>query len=93
MGALGFSSIYQFIGGNIIVKQVGHAVLTVNLPGGNKEEYLITLPKLRIEGLWYGSPYIELAETSYISGSNGWLSTVRNSRPDVNPACFVLILG
>jgi len=29
-------------------------------------EYLITLPKLRIDGLWYGAPFIELAETSWI---------------------------
>ncbi|KAF9238320.1 hypothetical protein BU15DRAFT_88391 [Melanogaster broomeanus] len=58
----------SFSGGNIIVKQVGHAILT--------EEYLITFPRLRIEGLWYGSPYIELAETSYIQSSSGWLSTI-----------------
>jgi oxysterol-binding protein-related protein 9/10/11 len=67
----------SFSAGNIIVKQVGHAVLTVKLPDGQTEEYVITLPKLRIEGIWYGSPYIELAETSYIQGSNGFLSTVR----------------
>jgi len=66
----------SFSGGSIIVKQIGHAVLTVDLPGGEKEEYLITLPRLRIDGLWYGSPYIELAETSYIQSSTGWLSTI-----------------
>lgn len=59
------------------MKQVGHAVLTVSLPSGETEEYLITLPRLRIDGLWYGSPYIELAETNYIQSSTGWLSTVR----------------
>ncbi|EDR09428.1 uncharacterized protein LACBIDRAFT_319010 [Laccaria bicolor S238N-H82] len=58
----------SFSAGSIIVKQIGHAVLTVSLPSGTKEEYLITLPRLRIDGLWYGSPYIELAETSYIIG-------------------------
>ena len=65
------------VGGSIIVKQVGHAVLTVKLPTGEMEEYLITLPRLRIDGLWYGSPYIELTETSYIQSSTGWLSQVR----------------
>ena len=65
------------LGGNIIVKQVGHATLTVTLPDGQKEDYLITFPRLRIEGLWYGSPYIELAETSYIQSSSGWLSTIK----------------
>ncbi|KAH9943884.1 hypothetical protein B0H21DRAFT_695010 [Amylocystis lapponica] len=42
--------------------------------------FLITLPRLRIgDGLWYRSPYIELAETSYIQSqsSTGWLSTIR----------------
>ncbi|EIM84272.1 Oxysterol-binding protein [Stereum hirsutum FP-91666 SS1] len=66
----------SFSGGSIIVKQIGHASLTVDLPDGNKEEYIITLPRLRIDGLWYGSPYIELAETSWISSSSGWLSTI-----------------
>ena len=65
------------LGGNIIVKQVGHATLTITLPDGQKEEHLITLPRLRIEGLWFGSPYIELAETSYIQSSSGWLSTIK----------------
>lgn len=53
----------SFSSGSIIVKQIGHAVLTVA-----GEEYLITFPRLRIDGLWYGSPYIELAETSHIVG-------------------------
>jgi hypothetical protein len=51
-------------------------VLTVELANGEKEEYLITLPRLRIDGIWYGSPYIELTDTSYIQSSTGWLSTV-----------------
>jgi len=59
------------------VKQVGHATLTVSLADGTKEDYLITLPRLRIEGLWYGSPYIELTEASYIQSSSGWLSTIK----------------
>lgn len=63
--------------GSIIVKQIGHATLTVTLASGEKEEYLITLPRLRIDGLWYGSPYIELAETSWIQSSTGWQSIVR----------------
>lgn len=38
-------------------------------------EYLITLPRLRIDGLWYGSPYIELCETSHIVGG-GFVSGI-----------------
>ncbi|KAJ8075027.1 Oxysterol-binding protein 4 [Marasmius tenuissimus] len=56
----------SFSSGSIIVKQIGHATLTVKLPSGGTAEYLITLPKLRIDGIWYGSPYIELTDNSYI---------------------------
>ncbi|KAF9491132.1 oxysterol binding protein [Pleurotus eryngii] len=72
----------SFSGGSIIVKQIGHAILTVkNLSASSASgsppvtEYLITLPRLRIDGLWYGSPYIELCETSYIVGG-GFVSTI-----------------
>ena len=82
------------VGGSIIVKQIGHAVLTVDLPGGGQEEFLITLPRLRIDGLWYGSPYIELTEMSYIQSSTGWLSTVRypllrSLIPDLTCGCLL----
>lgn len=65
-----------FSAGAIIVKQVGHAVLGVKLPDGSVEDYLITLPSLRIDGIFYGSPYIELTNTSYIASSTGWVSTI-----------------
>ncbi|KAG6914467.1 hypothetical protein DXG01_017088 [Tephrocybe rancida] len=65
----------SFSGGSIIVKQIGHAVLTYTPSSGDPVEYLLTLPRLRIDGLWYGSPYIELAETSYILGG-GFVGTI-----------------
>ena len=45
--------------------------MTVSSPSSPStpvESYLITLPRLRIDGLWYGSPYTELADTSHIIG-------------------------
>jgi len=72
----------SFSGGSIIVRQIGHATLTVTLPSGGQEKYLITLPRLRIDGLWYGSPYIELTESSYIAQSTldgkagGWVGSI-----------------
>jgi len=66
----------SFASGSIIVKQLGHAILTVGLPDGGEEKFLITLPRLRIDGIWYGSPYIELTDSSYIQSSAGWLSTI-----------------
>ncbi|KAG6867538.1 hypothetical protein C0993_001502 [Termitomyces sp. T159_Od127] len=65
----------SFSGGSIIVKQIGHAVLTYTPPAGPRVEYLLTLPRLRIDGLWYGSPYIELTETTYIVGG-GFVCTI-----------------
>ena len=69
----------SFSSGAIIVKQIGHAVLTIDLGEGKKEEVLITLPKLRIDGLWYGSPYIELWDKTNIKSSSGWSSVVSPS--------------
>ena len=63
------------------MKQIGHAVLTVEVEEGKTEQFLITLPRLRIDGLWYGSPYVELCDFSYIQSSSGWLSTVRPFLP------------
>ncbi|GAA5862049.1 hypothetical protein JCM3774_006152 [Rhodotorula dairenensis] len=63
----------------ISVKQVGHGLLRLKLADGSTETYLVTLPKLKIEGLWTGRPYVELTETSYIQGSHGLTSTIKYS--------------
>jgi hypothetical protein len=76
----------------INIKQIGHAVLTVPVLSspGNFDTYLITLPSLHIEGLIFGSPFIELEGSSYIASSTGftakidysgkgWLSGKKNS--------------
>ncbi|KAG1742882.1 hypothetical protein EDB19DRAFT_1827587 [Suillus lakei] len=68
-------------GGSIIVKQVRNAVLVLLL-SGETEEYLMTLPQLHIDWLWYGSLYVELAETSYIQNSTGWLSIIEYKGED-----------
>ncbi|KAJ2915334.1 hypothetical protein MD484_g5055, partial [Candolleomyces efflorescens] len=60
-----------FSSGSVIVKQIGHAVLTIN----ETDHYLITLPRLRIDGLWYGSPYIELVDSTFIVGG-GYTSVI-----------------
>ncbi|KIS68398.1 uncharacterized protein UMAG_11086 [Mycosarcoma maydis] len=67
----------SFSGRTIQVKQVGHAILRVKLAGSDKEElYLITLPNLLIEGLWYGAPYVELTGNSYIQSTTCLLTTL-----------------
>jgi hypothetical protein len=75
----------------INIKQIGHAVLTVPVAGAEEPDvYLITLPSLHIEGLIYGSPFVELNSASYITSSTGftakidysgkgWLSGKKNS--------------
>ncbi|KAG8989043.1 Oxysterol binding protein, partial [Tulasnella sp. 427] len=66
----------SFSAGSITVRQVGHAILGVKLPDGTVEDYLITLPSLRIDGIFYGAPYIELTNNSWIASSSGWVSTI-----------------
>ncbi|KAI9681978.1 MAG: Oxysterol binding protein [Caeruleum heppii] len=71
----------------IHVKQIGHALLHLD---AYNEDYLITLPSLHIEGLIYGSPFVELNKNTYIQSSSGftakvdysgkgWLSGKKNS--------------
>ncbi|ROT36746.1 Oxysterol-binding protein [Sodiomyces alkalinus F11] len=66
----------------IIVKQIGHAVLTVPIPNAdpssaNKTEtFLITLPSLHIEGLLLGTPFVELDGSSYITSSSGFTAKI-----------------
>ena len=88
--------------GTFVVKQNGHAVLTITLPGGKQENFLITLrestvvppivcvfgetdipshwscfvAKLQIQGLIWGSPYIELADSTAISSDTGYTATI-----------------
>jgi oxysterol-binding protein-related protein 9/10/11 len=69
------------------VKQIGHAIYSI--PAFN-ETYLISLPSLHIEGLIFGSPFVELDGHTYITSSSGytakidysgkgWLSGKKNS--------------
>ena len=53
-------------------------MLTVKNPktGEVVDQFLITLPKLRIDGMRYGSPYIELTETSWVASRKGFISVV-----------------
>lgn len=66
----------------INVKQIGHSLLTLTPPGENrtdpaqKERYLITLPALHIEGLIYGSPFVELEKTTRIASSTGYIAKI-----------------
>lgn len=71
----------------INVKQIGHAVFAIP---AYDETYLITLPNLHIEGLIFGSPFVELNDKTYITSSSGytakidysgkgWLSGKKNS--------------
>lgn len=76
-GASGQKTSFSFP--SIVVKQNGHATVRVKLPSGQTEKFLITLPRLRIDGLITGSPYMEVTDTSYIQSSTGFLSTINYS--------------
>ncbi|EHK44820.1 hypothetical protein TRIATDRAFT_152029 [Trichoderma atroviride IMI 206040] len=64
----------------IIVKQIGHAVLTIPVGGtGDNQElerYLITLPSLHIEGLIFGAPFVELDGSTTITSSSGYSAKI-----------------
>ncbi|CAJ2513013.1 Uu.00g011320.m01.CDS01 [Anthostomella pinea] len=62
----------------INIKQIGHALLTVPVPSkaGEKETFVITLPSLHVEGLIFGSPFIELDGASYITSSSGYTAKI-----------------
>lgn len=57
----------------IHVKQIGHALLHLD---AYNEDYLITLPNIHIEGLIYGSPFVELSKATYISSSSGYVAKI-----------------
>ncbi|POY70703.1 hypothetical protein BMF94_6286 [Rhodotorula taiwanensis] len=69
----------SFSARQISVKQVGHGLLKLKLADGSTETYLVTLPQLKIEGLWTGRPYVDLTDVSYIQGSHGLTTTVKYS--------------
>lgn len=86
----GYNAQKATFGKTINIKQIGHAVLTIPTPSGEKETYLISLPSLHVENLFLGSPFIELNSASYITSSSGftakidysgkgWLSGKKNS--------------
>ncbi|CED85611.1 Oxysterol-binding protein [Phaffia rhodozyma] len=77
VGASGQKTSFSFP--SIVVKQNGHATLSVKLPDGQVEKYLIGLPKLRIDGLITGSPYIEITDSSFIQSSSGYSSLIHYS--------------
>lgn len=57
----------------ITVKQIGHAILHIDK---YDEDHLITLPSLHIEGLWNGSPFVELDGKAFIHSTSGYTSKV-----------------
>jgi hypothetical protein len=55
------------------VRQIGHAILHLD---AYDEDYLFTLPNIHIEGLIYGSPFVELNKSTYISSSSGYMAKI-----------------
>jgi len=66
----------SFKSGYIVVRQTGHAQLTITLPDSTIETFYITLPDLKIQGLLSFAPYVELDRTTYIISSSGYFATI-----------------
>lgn len=64
------------------MKQIGHALLSLTPPSAKgdesapREKYLITLPSLHIEGLIYGTPFVELEKTTWIASTSGFVARI-----------------
>jgi len=71
-----FAQKTSFTGKTIYVKQVGFAKIQVGLADSTEETYVITLPRLRIDGLLLGKPYVELTESQYIQSSSGFHTVI-----------------
>lgn len=72
----GYNAQKATFGKTINIKQIGHAVLTVPTPAGDRETYLISLPSLHVENLFLGAPFIELNSTSFITSSSGFTAKI-----------------
>ena len=81
----------SFSSGAIVVKQIGHGIIRLRLPSGTEETYLVTLPKLQVAGLFYGAPYVELSEKSYIQASTGYQATIEYKGKGESPCVVVSI--
>ncbi|KAF3927753.1 hypothetical protein ABW21_db0208376 [Orbilia brochopaga] len=66
----------SFASMTITVKQVGHARLHID---AFDEDYFISLPALHIEGLVYGTPYVELEKSTVIQSSSGYFAKIEYS--------------
>ncbi|KAL4868856.1 hypothetical protein BDV12DRAFT_168778 [Aspergillus spectabilis] len=69
----------------IYIKQIGHALLTFTPPSADKndpaqqEKYVITLPPLHVESLIYGTPFMELEKSTYITSNTGYTAKINYS--------------
>lgn len=59
--------------GSVNIKQMGHAILHIDK---YKEDYLIPLPNVRVQGLLTGTPYPELVGSYQIASSSGFVSEI-----------------
>ncbi|GES58552.1 oxysterol binding protein [Aspergillus terreus] len=78
----GYNAQKASFNGTILIKQIGHALLTFTPPGADrndpaqKEQYLITLPSLHVESLIYGTPFMELDKSTRIVSSTGYIAKI-----------------
>ncbi|KAL5357693.1 hypothetical protein BJX96DRAFT_23297 [Aspergillus floccosus] len=78
----GYNAQKASFNGTILIKQIGHALLTFTPPGADrndpakKEQYLITLPSLHVESLIYGTPFMELDKCTRIVSSTGYIAKI-----------------
>lgn len=69
----GYNAQKTFFSGTVRIHKIGFALLHLDK---YEEEYLITLPKMHLDGLFPPPPYPELEGRTYIQSSSGYTSEI-----------------
>jgi hypothetical protein len=69
----GYNAQKTFFSGTIRIHKIGFVLLRLDK---HDEDYLITLPKMHLEGLFPPPPYPELEGKTYIQSSSGYTSEI-----------------
>lgn len=69
----GYNAQKTYFSGTVRIDKIGFVLLRLDK---YDEEYLITLPKMHLEGLFPPPPYPELEGTTYIQSSTGYTSEI-----------------
>ena len=62
-------------------------------PRSHLTQFLVTLPGLRVDGLWYGSPYVKLTDSSGELGGSLWWSIMARGTVEGRAICLKRVIA